>query len=159
MVLKRYKRNIKKEKRIAKRKSMALANKININKRHKKISSKIRNCQARPRGEINLPISRKYERAIKFLLLLNIIMRKFFMFLSELRGYPNSILHIIISIYYLVVIQLYSHYIPGAVLLPPVLCVLILILTFDFGVWSARHSGLNIEGVRIPHPHNHIKKC
>ena len=157
MVVKRYKRNIKKEKRIAKRKSMALANKIN--KRHKKISSKIGNCQARPRGEINLPISRKYERAIKFLLLLNIIMRKFFMFLSELRGYPNSILHIIISIYYLVVIQLYSHYIPGAVLVPPVLCVLILIVLMDFGVWSARHSGLNREGVRIPHPHNHIKKC
>ena len=155
MVVKRYKRNIKKEKRIAKRKSMALANKIN--KRHKKISSKIGNCQARPRGEINLPISRKYERAIKFLLLLNIIMRKFFMFLSELRGYPNSILHIIISIYCLVVIQLYSHYIP--VLVPPVLCVLILIVLMDFGVWSARHSGLNIEGVRIPHPHNHIKKC
>ena len=158
MVVKRYKRNIKKEKRIAKRKSMALANKIN--KRHKKISSKIGNCQARPRGEINLPISRKYERAIKFLLLLNIIMRKFFMLLSELRGYPNSILHIIISIYYLVVIQLYSHYIPGAVLVPPVLCVLIVLCAFvHFGVWSARHSGLNIEGVRIPHPHNHIKKC
>ena len=114
MVVKRYKRNIKKEKRIAKRKSMALANKIN--KRHKKISSKIGNCQARPRGEINLPISRKYERAIKFLLLLNIIMRKFFMLLSELRGYPNSILHIIIhiiiTIYYLLLyIQPYPHYI------------------------------------------------
>ena len=84
MVVKRYKRNIKKEKRIAKRKSMALANKIN--KRHKKISSKIGNCQARPIGEINLPISRKYERAIKFLRLLTIIMRKFFILLSVNSG-------------------------------------------------------------------------
>ena len=33
--------------------------------------------------------------------------------------------------------------------------------TPDFGVRSARHSGLNIGGVRIPHPHYHahIKKC
>ena len=61
----------KKRKRIEKRKSMAMAKKIN--KRHKKFSSKIGNCQARPIGEIYLPISRKYEHAIKFLRLLIII--------------------------------------------------------------------------------------
>ena len=30
--------------------------------------------------------------------------------------------------------------------------------TPDFGVWSARHSGLNVGGVRIPHPHPHPHK-
>ena len=85
-------RNIRRQNRIEKRKQEK------ENKRHKKFSSKIGNCQARPISEINLPISRIYERAIKFLLLLIIIMRKFFMLLSELRGYPNSILHIIIHI-------------------------------------------------------------
>ena len=88
-----YKRNIRKENRIEKRRQ---------EKRHKKFSSKIGNCQARPKGEINLPISRIYEHAIKFLLLLNIIMRKFFMLLS--------IHHIIITIYYLLLyIQPYPH--------------------------------------------------
>ena len=93
-----YKRNIRKENRKEKRKQEK------ENKRHKKFSSKIGNCQARPKGEINLPMSRKYKRAIKFLLLLNIIMRKFFMLLS--------IHHIIITIYYLLLyIQPYPHYI------------------------------------------------
>ena len=87
------------DKKIRKRKRIEERKQEKENKRHKKFSSKIGNCQARPISEINLPISRIYERAIKFLLLLIIIMRKFFMLLSELRGYPNSILHIITVFY------------------------------------------------------------